>query len=128
MKAVIAKLREAVALPGDDDAQDPARSSYERFAVPYAFKPRLSVLEAAIAAGGAFLRIFLGSILFGFCGAYTIQALQAIMSPFWRAALLLAMLFLFTVLLLFLLFAISAAERKLWPQNGADIRKSGDSK
>ena len=40
------------------------RPGYERFAIPYSFKPRLSLVEALVASLGAFLRIFLGSLLF----------------------------------------------------------------
>ena len=100
----------------EKDGANPARSVYERFAIPYSFKPRLSLAEATLAAGGAFLRIFLGSILFGFWGAYTYLACVAIKNIFLRGVVLVVMIGVFAVLLALLLMAITALVRMLWPQ------------
>ena len=44
------------------------RPEYQRLAIPYSFKPELSLKQAVIAAITAFLRILLGSVLFGVYG------------------------------------------------------------
>ncbi len=95
---------------------DPERSVYERFAIPYTFKPQLSLLEAIIAAGGAFARIILGSILFAVWGTYTFLAWSTIRNVFARVAALLAMIALFLFLFAALMLAISALVRLLWPK------------
>jgi hypothetical protein len=110
------KLADLVAFPVERDGQDPARSAYERFAIPYSFKPRLSLLEAVIAAGGAFLRIFLGSLLFAVWGAYTFLAFSAIKNAFLRGIVLLALIALFAVLLALLMLSITALVRLVWPR------------
>jgi hypothetical protein len=99
----------------DDHGQD--RSSYERFAIPYSFKPQLSFSEAVISAGGAFLRILLGSLLFAVWGTYTLLAWSAIRNVFWRGAALLALISLFAVSFTLLMLAISALVRMFWPQD-----------
>jgi hypothetical protein len=109
------KLSDAIAFPVERDGADPARSTYERFAIPYSFKPRLSLAEATLAAGGSFLRIFLGSILFAFWGAYTYLACQSVTNLFLRGVVLLVLIALFVVLLGLLMLAITAAIRMLWP-------------
>lgn len=86
---------------------------YERFAIPHAFKPQLSFPEAIIAAMGAFLRIFLGSLLFAVWGAYTMVMWSTIRTPLLRVALLLPMILLFLVLFTLLMMAIAAAVRSL---------------
>jgi len=100
----------------DDRAVD--RSAYERFAIPYSFKPRLSVWEAFLAAVIAFVRIFSGSLLFAFWGTYSLLALSKIRSSFWRFAAAPPLLILFPLLLALLMFAISAfvrfIHRRLW--------------
>jgi len=90
---------------------------YQRFAIPYSFKPELSFAEATIAALGAFLRIFLGSILFGVYGWNALVMWNAIRSPFWRAAAIPAMVLVFLVLFALLMAAISALVRKLMPRH-----------
>jgi hypothetical protein len=88
------------------------RSSYERFAIPYTFKPRLSILEAVCAAAVAFLRIFLGSLLFAVWGVYTLLVGSAIHSLPWRIAAV-APGALFLVSFALLMWGISALLRKL---------------
>jgi len=94
------------------------RPIHERFAIPYSFKPRLSVTEAVIATAAAFLRIFLGSLLFAFWGAYSLAALNRIRSWFWRVAVAPILIVLFLVLLALLMLAVSALARKLWREGG----------
>lgn len=89
------------------------RSSYERFAIPYSFKPQLSVPEAALAAITAFLRIFLGSLLFAVWGTYTLMIWSGLHGWFWRVALALPMGAVFLVCLAVLMVGISAASRWL---------------
>jgi hypothetical protein len=89
------------------------RAKYERFAIPYSFKPALSVGEAALAAFAAFLRIFLGSLLFAFCGAYTLSVWSAPYSLFQRVAVALGMAALFLGSFGLILWAIGAAVQKL---------------
>lgn len=73
----------------DDD------SHYERFALPYKFQPRLRVSHAIVFALRALLRIFLGSILFGVWGAYSLLAWTSIRNPFVLTATLVPMLAVF---------------------------------
>jgi hypothetical protein len=89
------------------------RPVYERFAIPYSFKPSLSVGEAVVAAGAAFLRIFLSSLLFAFWGAYSLAAVLRMQSWFWRVLAGAFLIALFLVLLTLLLLAISALARKI---------------
>ena len=118
MKGVqLKKLADLIAFPVERDGQDPARSTYERFAIPYSFKPRLSVAEAMIAAGGALLRILLGSILFAVWGTYTFLALSAIKNVFLRGFVLVALIALFALLLALLMLSITALVRLVWPRS-----------
>ena len=89
------------------------RSSYERFAIPYTFKPQLSVLEATCAATMAFLRILLGSLLFAVWGVYTLMAWSAIHNVFLRIGAVAAMGALFLLCLAFLIWALSVLPKKL---------------
>lgn len=114
--AFVEKLGEKLCFPVERDGLDPQRSSFERFAIPYSFKPHLTVNEAIVAAGGALLRIVLGSILFGVWGAYTLVAWNVTHNPFLRGAAMLGLLLLFAVALTSLMLAISAVVRMLWPQ------------
>jgi len=110
---LLAKLRELLVFDRNHDSQDdPGRSSYERFAIPYTFKPQLSLAEAAISAAGAFLRILLGSILFAVWGTYSFYAWNSIRNVLLRGSLLLVLLLLFAVSLAALMLAISALVRK----------------
>jgi hypothetical protein len=95
------------------------RPGFRRLAVPHTFKPELSFKEAVIASIAAFLRIFLGSILFGFCGWYSLVALKAIRTPLWRATAALPMIAGFLLLFALLMAGISACVRRLMPKSSA---------
>jgi len=114
--SLLAKLRELLVAPGERDGQHPERSLYERLAIPYSFKPQLSLTEAVIAASGAFLRIVLGSFLFAVWGTYTLLAWNAIRNVFLRGVVLLSLISSFAVALAVLMLAISALVRMIWPQ------------
>ena len=110
-------VRALLVSPGEDlEGRDPERSVYERFAIPHTFKPQLSVAEALISVAGAFLRIVLGSILFGFSGGYAILAWNSIRNLFWRIVVVLALACVFVISFIFLMLAISALVRMLWPK------------
>jgi hypothetical protein len=114
----VVKLRELLSFDQNHESRDdPERSSYERFAIPYSFKPQLSLAAAAISAAGAFLRIFFGSILFAVWGTYTFYAWNSLRNVFLRGAALLALLLLFAVSLALLMLAISALVRKCLPRS-----------
>ena len=87
------------------------RSSYERFAIPYSFKPSLSFWEAVRAAMTAFLRIFLGSLLFAVWGTYTLWVWSALRQSLWLPVALLPLVLLFLILFALLMLAISALSR-----------------
>ncbi len=108
-------MRALFASPAND-VPEPARSVYERFAIPYTFKPQLSLVEALISVAAAFLRILLGSILFGFSGAYAILAWTSIRNLFLRLGAVLVLISIFVVSFAFLMLAISALVRMLWPK------------
>jgi hypothetical protein len=113
----VAKLRELLVFDRNPVGNDgPGRSSYERFAIPYSFKPQLSVAEAAISAAGALLRIFLGSILFAVWGAYTLFAWSSIHNVLLRGGAVLALLLLFAAALAVLMLAVSALVRRCLPR------------
>jgi hypothetical protein len=98
---------------------DVTRSSYERFAIPYSFKPRLSFVEAVVAASGALLRIFLGSLLFAVWGTYTLLAWNAVRNVFARGIVLVVLVTLFAVSMAAVILAISALVRMVWPHREA---------
>ena len=75
------------------------RSPFERFAIPYMFQPALRPSQAAVAALRSFLRIFLGSLLFGVWGAYALLLWTSITNPLLRVAAMIPMIALFLVLL-----------------------------
>jgi hypothetical protein len=113
-----AKLRELFVLDQNLIGQDdPARSSYQRLAIPHTFQPQLSLLEAAISAAGAFLRILFGSILFAVWGTYTFYAWSTIRNLFLRGSAMLGLFLLFAVSFAFLLLLISALVRKCLPRS-----------
>ncbi len=87
------------------------RSPYERFAIPYLFQPSLSVAEAVRASLRTFLRIFLGSLLFGVWGAYALLLWTSVRNPFLRVAAMIPMIALFLVLLCGLLIATTLIVR-----------------
>jgi hypothetical protein len=107
----VTKARILLFPPADLDRRAADRSIYERFAIPYTFKPRLSLTEACVAATTAFLRIFLGCLLFAVCGTYALLAWSTIHSLFLRLAAVFALTLLFVVLFLLLLLAASAVTR-----------------
>jgi hypothetical protein len=75
------------------------KNPYERFAIPYLFQPALRPSEAALAALRSFLRILLGSLLFGVWGAYALLVWSSIPNPYLRAAAMIPMIALFLILL-----------------------------
>jgi hypothetical protein len=87
------------------------RWSRAGFALPYSFKPRLTLIEAALAALFTFVRIFLGCLLFAVCGSYTLAAWSRLRGLWWRVPVVLAMSAAFIVLFAGLMFSISAAAR-----------------
>lgn len=94
-----AASKAASALEGAD------RSPYERFAIPYSFPPAMSASEAVRATLRTFLRIFLGSILFGVWAAYALLAWTSIGNPLLRVAAMIPLVALFLALLCGLLVA-----------------------
>jgi hypothetical protein len=89
------------------------RSVYERFAIPFAFKPQLSFVEAVIGTFAAFLRIVLGSVLFAMWGTCILEAWSHIHNLFLRAGVLLALGVLGLLAFALLMFAISFLGRAL---------------
>ncbi len=89
------------------------RSEYERLAIPFTFKPQLSFVEALIATVGAFLRVFLGSLLFAVWGAYGLVAWTKIRNPFLRVGAELPLFLLFLLSFALLTLAISALVRTI---------------
>jgi|SRR5215469_4490542 len=87
------------------------REKYKRMAVPHSFKPSLSVMEAFLAATVAFLRIFLGSLLFAFWGTYSLFTVASIHSTFWRVVAVPPLVCVFALLFGLLMFFISATAR-----------------
>lgn len=112
--SLLDRLRARLFPPVEPPRRASGRPVYERFAIPYSFKPNLSVAEAVIATIATFLRIFLGSLLFAFWGAYSLAALNRIRTFSWRVAVAPVLIVLFLALLALLMLAISALERKLW--------------
>ena len=109
--SIATRLRALVASPFEELPPDPNRSSYERFAIPYTFKPRLSLREATVAAFIAFLRIFLGSLLFGVWGSYTLFAWSKIGNIFVRVVAFIPLLTLFVFLFGALMISLSSLAR-----------------
>ena len=111
--SLLAKFRELLVFDRNHDGHDSTeRSSYERFALPYSFKPQLSLAQAAISAAGAFLRILFGSILFAVWGTYSFYAWSSIRNVFLRGGAVLVLSLLFVVSFAFLMLAISALVKK----------------
>jgi hypothetical protein len=106
-----AKARAVLFPSADLDRRVADRSVYERFALPYTFKPRLSLADACVAATTAFLRIFLGCLLFAVCGTYALFAWSTIHSLFLRLAAVLALTLVFLALFTILMLAASAVRR-----------------
>jgi hypothetical protein len=113
----LAKLHELLfPAPLEEDLRTD-RSAYERFALPYTFKPRLSVAEAILAVFVALLRIFLGCLLFAVWGTYTFLACSKMQSSLGRTAVLLPMILLFLLSLALLMIGISALARVVSPRH-----------
>jgi hypothetical protein len=102
--------------PADQRIARQARSSYERFAIPFTFKPRLSVPAAVIASIGALLRILLGSLLFAVWGTYSLLVWSTVHNPLARAGVLLPLFVLFLLAMALLMFTISAVVGRLAPE------------
>jgi hypothetical protein len=81
------------------------RSPLGQFAVPFMFQPELTLSQAFTAALRAFLRIILGSILFGVWGAYALLMWTSIPNPVLRVVAMIPMIALFLALLCGLLIA-----------------------
>jgi len=116
MSSILAKLGDLIALPAEGEPTDPTRSSYERFAIPYSFKPRLSLAEAAVSAAGALARIFLGSMLFALWGTFSFVAWRTIHNIVLRILAVAGLTALFVVLMALLMLAISALVKRVWPR------------
>jgi hypothetical protein len=112
----VAKARGLLFPPAvrSDGAQD--RSEYERFAIPFTFKPQLSFVEAVIEAAGAFLRVFLGSVLFAVWGAYSLVVWTTVRSLFWRVSMLFPLFLAFVLAFALLMLAIAALVRAVLPR------------
>ena len=89
------------------------RRDYRRFAIPYSFKPELSVGHAVIFTLAAFMRIFLGSILFAVYGWNALVRWNSIQSPVGRVVAIPPLLLVFLVLFALLMAAISALVRRI---------------
>lgn len=94
----------------------PDSSVPERMPLPHTFKPRLRFAEAVVAVMGAFLRIFLGSLIFAVWGTYSLAAWSEIRNPFLRAAALLPLFTLFLLTFGAMLAAIGALVRACAPK------------
>ena len=117
MKIVaLEKVRALLFPPAAPTAASADRSVYERIPIPHTFKPRLSLIEALIAVAGAFLRIFLGSLLFAVWGTYTLLACSKIKGHLWRAIAVVPLVVLFLLTFAALMLAISAMVRTLSPK------------
>jgi hypothetical protein len=92
------------------------RSQYERLAIPYQFTPRLRVSDAVTLALRALLRIFLGSILFGAWGAYTLLAWTSIPNLYLRSAAMIPMFALFLALLAGMMIATARLSPRHLPR------------
>jgi hypothetical protein len=114
--------RSTIALIMDDPAEpaasasDQENSALERFALPYKFTPQLRVSHAALLALRALLRIFLGSILFGAWGAYTLLVWTSILNPYLRSAAMVPMFALFLALLAGMMIATARLSPRHLPR------------
>ncbi len=83
------------------------------FALPYSFKPQLTLFEAALAACMAFVRIFLGCLLFAVWGSYTLAAWSRLRGEWWRIPAILILFGVFAISFVCLMLSISALARGL---------------
>ena len=93
------------------------RSVYQRFAIPFAFKPRLSVFEAMVAVAATFLRLVLGCLLFAVWGTYSLLVWFNVASLFFRICILVPLLVVFLLALALMLLAIGALVKALVPRS-----------
>jgi hypothetical protein len=91
-------------------------SGPERLLIPHTFKPRLSFSDALVAVTAAFLRIFLGSLLFAVWGTYSLAAWSGTQSYLLRAAVLVPMFVVFVLSFGLLLLAIASFVRACSPK------------
>ncbi len=80
---------------------------HERLAIPFQFHPQLSVSDAAAFALRALVRIFLGSLLFGVWGAYSLLVWTSVHNPYLRGAAMIPMFAVFLALLAGMMIATS---------------------
>jgi hypothetical protein len=109
-------LRNLEALLFPDSAalpSDAGKAVHQYFKLPHIFQPALTLNQALIATLRTLLRIFLGSILFGIWGAYSMLVWTSIPNLFWRVAAMIPMLALFLVLLGGLMIATTLVLRPL---------------
>jgi hypothetical protein len=112
----IAKMWDLL-IPSPESVEGVDRDVYERFAIPHAFKPRLSLFEACVAAFAALIRIFFGSLLFAVWGTYSLKAWTSIPNILLRVAVVLPMLVVFLLSFALLMIAISAVARAVSPKH-----------
>ena len=89
---------------------------HDRFAIPFTFKPRLSLAEALIATVAAVARIFLGSLVFAVWGAYSLVAWMTIRNLLWRVGAVSSLFLAFLVSCALLMAGISAFVRAISPR------------
>lgn len=87
----------------------PASTPVQRLAVPHTFNENLGFSGAALAVTQAFLRIFLGSLVFAVWGTTALWLWDAIENRFLRGLVLLPVLALFLASMLALMIGISVA-------------------
>jgi hypothetical protein len=97
------------------------RSAPERLAIPFTFPPRLTFMEAVVAAIGAFLRILLGCLLFAVCGTYTLFAWSTIHNLVLRVVAVLSLLVLFLFSLALLLVTVAFLTRITSPKRNQTV-------
>jgi hypothetical protein len=114
--SLLEKFRDLVAFPVEHGGVDHSQPPYERFAIPYSFKPQLSLAQAVIAAGGAVLRIFFGSLFFAIWGTYSFLAWSTIRNLFGRVAVLVFLALAFAISMALLMVAVSASVKMVWPR------------
>src|SRR5215471_4361331 len=93
------------------------RSVYQRFAIPFAFKPRLSFFEAIVAVAATFLRLVLGCLLFAVWGTYSLLIWFDVPSLFFRVCILVPLFVVFLLALALMLLAIAAIVKALLPRS-----------
>jgi len=107
----------ALLFPATTSSSGPDRSVYERFAIPFAFKPRLSFFEAIVAVAATFLRLVLGCLLFAVWGTYSLLIWFDVPSLFFRVCILVPLFVVFLLALALMLLAIAAIVKALLPRS-----------